>query len=114
MISPDVAVLEARMVEEKMKHGIDGFEWLVHNNTVDPNFYTSQMEAIKLLCKMYKKDIAQVIKDALTMDEHEYYKAHEMCWHMSMFTFIDHFTLLKNQNYNLYFKFLQSIFGGVK
>jgi hypothetical protein len=100
---------ENEIIKEKLLQGIDGLEWLVLNTNVDETKASSFNSFVKC-CKALGKDIEDIFKDALTMDNETFYEKHEINWWIAVDDGLTYLTLLKEKDYDKYFTYLQSIY----
>lgn len=101
--------LSNQILIEKLSMGIDGIEWLVMQTNPTELKKESLEQWLKFI-KMYKHhDANSVMKDALIMKDHKFYRKYKFNWWISVDDTITYLTLLKERNYDEYFDFIKSL-----
>jgi hypothetical protein len=102
---------ENEIIEDKLKHGINGLEWLIMQVILDEDAKESLAKCLKLLPKV-AKDPLQVFGDAVRSDPDTFYDKHELNWWIMLDEALTYFALLKERDYDTYFDVLQEIYKG--
>lgn len=101
--------LENQIMLEKLSIGIDGIEWLVLQVVVNELKQESLDQWIRFLKMFNHTDTDAVMKDALTMKERRFYRKYKFNWWISVDETLTYLSLLKQRDYDHYFKFIQSL-----
>ncbi|MBJ8109566.1 hypothetical protein JDS99_07890 [Bacillus cereus group sp. N6] len=106
-------LMEQEIIEEKLKQGVNGFEWLVLQVVVDQERKESleAWERLQILAAKKKVNSLTLFSDAIRMDAEAFYKTYELNWWMAFKEALTYFSLMKLRNYNAYSDVIKSIFS---
>ncbi|MCU5222030.1 hypothetical protein [Bacillus tropicus] len=106
-------LMEQEIIEEKLKQGINGFEWLVLQVVVDQERKESleTWERLQILAAKKKVNSLTLFSDAICMDAEAFYKIYELNWWMAFKEALTYFSLMRLRNYNAYSDVIKSIFS---
>ncbi|WP_144489710.1 hypothetical protein [Bacillus thuringiensis] len=108
-------LLEQEIIEEKLKQGINGLEWLVLQVVVDEERAESLIswERLQSLAAKKKVNSLTLFSDAIRLDEDSFYEIYELNWWMALREALTYFSLMRTQKYDMYFEVMKNLFTDV-
>lgn len=108
-------LLEQEIIEEKLKQGINGLEWLVLQVVVDEERAESLIswERLQSLAAKKKVNSLTLFSDAIRLDAESFYEIYELNWWMALREALTYFSLMRTQRYDMYFEVTKNIFTDV-
>lgn len=108
-------LLEQEIIEEKLKQGINGLEWLVLQVVVDEDRAESLIswERLQSLAAKKKVNSLMLFSDAIRLDEESFYEIYELNWWMALREALTYFSLMRTQKYDMYFEVMKNLFTDV-
>ncbi|WP_242317043.1 hypothetical protein [Bacillus cereus group sp. BfR-BA-01489] len=108
-------LLEQEIIEEKLKQGINGLEWLVLQVVVDEERAESLIswERLQSLAAKKKVNSLTLFSDAIRLDEDSFYEIYELNWWMALREALTYFSLMRMQRYDMYFEVMKNLFTDV-
>lgn len=103
-----VFAMENQILLDKLRQGVNGIEWLVHQVNVDSYTQDSIDQWLKCL-QVCGYDPFPVMRDALLMGEDEFYLKYKLNWWIGVGDTLSILRLLREKEYETYFKFLQDL-----
>lgn len=101
--------MENQILKDKLREGVNGVEWLVLQTMVTDDKKRSLEQWIFFL-EMYKfTDIEAVMRDAILLKPKKFYKKYKCNWWISIDETLTYLSMLRKENYNRYFEFIQSL-----
>lgn len=101
---------ENEIIEEKLKAGINGLEWLVLYTLVDEIRCESLIQWVELVVRFCGKEPLELFVDAVQLDSDTFYDRHELNWYITVDGALTYLSLLRELDYNCYFNVLQTIY----
>lgn len=101
--------LENEMYMDKVKEGVNGVEWLVLQTDPDELMMESLDSFIRLMTGVYKFDIHELFKEAMTMNHSDFYKKNNLNWWSTVSEALTYLSLLRRSNYDMYSDFIKSV-----
>lgn len=108
-------LLEQEIIEEKLKQGINGLEWLVLQVVVDEERAESLIswERLQSLAAKKKVNSLTLFSDAIHLDAESFYEIYELNWWMALREALTYFSLMRTQRYDMYFEVMKNMFTDV-
>ncbi|HDR7285474.1 hypothetical protein ACTFSJ_04355 [Bacillus cereus group sp. MYBK12-2] len=108
-------LLEQEIIEEKLKQGINGLEWLVLQVVVDEERAESLIswERLQSLAAKKKVNSLTLFSDAIRLDAESFYEIYELNWWMALREALTYFSLMRMQRYDMYFEVMKNLFTDV-
>ncbi|MCU5610680.1 hypothetical protein OCF60_19680 [Bacillus paranthracis] len=108
-------LLEQEIIEEKLKQGINGVEWLVLQVVVDEERAESLIswERLQSLAAKKKVNSLTLFSDAIRLDAESFYEIYELNWWMALREALTYFSLMRMQRYDMYFEVMKNLFTDV-
>ncbi|CUB54270.1 hypothetical protein BN2127_JRS10_02677 [Bacillus subtilis] len=108
-------LLEQEIIEEKLKQGINGLEWLVLQVVVDEERAESLIswERLQSIAAKKKVNSLTLFSDAIRLDEDSFYEIYELNWWMALREALTYFSLMRMQRYDMYFEVMKNMFTNV-
>lgn len=108
-------LLEQEIIEEKLKQGINGLEWLVLQVVVDEERAESLIswERLQSLAAKKKVNSLTLFSDAIRLDVESFYEIYELNWWMALREALTYFSLMRMQRYDMYFEVMKNLFTDV-
>ncbi|MDN4875999.1 hypothetical protein QYM23_24585 [Bacillus cereus] len=108
-------LLEQEIIEEKLRQGINGLEWLVLQVVVDEERVESLMswERLQSLAAKKKVNSLMLFSDAIRLDAESFYEIYELNWWMALREALTYFSLMRTQRYDMYFGVMKNMFTDV-
>lgn len=108
-------LLEQEIIEEKLRQGINGLEWLVLQVVVDEERVESLMswERLQSLAAKKKVNSLMLFSDAIRLDAESFYEIYELNWWMALREALTYFSLMRTQRYDMYFGVMKNMFTNV-
>lgn len=103
---------EFEIQKDMLERGIDGLEWLIINTVVDDDSKKNLDDWIRL-APMLAKDTTnpiEILIDSVKVHEDKFYDKHGINWWITFDEALTYFALLKERDYNSYFKLLSKIY----
>ncbi|MBG9788514.1 hypothetical protein E1B06_14835 [Brevibacillus laterosporus] len=100
--------MENQIREEKLKQGVNGLEWLVLH-TIPTETDRRTLANWFEMAHDWKLNSDSIMKDAIVMDSTKFYEKYELNWWITISETITYLNLLKQRDYNNYFKFIMDI-----
>ena len=102
---------ENEIIEDKLKAGINGLEWLVLNTLVDER----RSESLKnwtesAVVRLSGKEPLELFIDAVHLDPLTFYDRYKLNWHVTFDEALTYLALLRERDYDRYFNVLQMIY----
>ncbi|WP_440118513.1 hypothetical protein [Paenibacillus sp. QZ-Y1] len=101
--------LKRQIINDKLEAGINGVEWLVLNLNPKPWKYECLNDWIEEEREHGKYHYEDVFIDSLLMKSDEFYSKHRYNWWMTVDMTLLHLFIMKANNYDKYFDFLQKV-----
>jgi hypothetical protein len=100
------------IIKDKLAKGVMGLEWLVMHVVVDDDRKESLEQWMRLAPSIAKgtQDPLDLFKSAVLLDHEAFYEKHELNWWIAIDEALSYFALLKDRDYNTYFKLLNVIY----
>lgn len=104
---------ENEIIEDKLKQGINGLEWLVMQVKLDDECKESleQWLGVAPLIAKEKRDPLELLMDSLFLDHESYYEKYELNWWIAIDEALTYLAVLKERNYESYFEVTQVIYS---
>lgn len=103
--------IEQMIINDKLKQGIDGIEWLVLQTHVTDSERDSLSRWLDHITGFERLDVMVVMQDALIMDSDRFYAKYELNWWLSVDCTISNLCLIRQSDYEKYFSFLMTLKG---
>ncbi len=103
--------MEQMIINDKLKQGIDGIEWLVLQTDVNESMQYSLNRWLHHVTRFERLDVMVVMKDTLTMDSDSFYTKYCLNWWISIEETLTHLCLMRQSDYEKYFSFLMTLKG---
>ncbi|MFB7142041.1 hypothetical protein ACFCYN_20505 [Gottfriedia sp. NPDC056225] len=109
---------ESGIIQDKLKQGIDGLDWLVMQILVDDVKKESLEQWLKLAPKISKgtKDTNLLMMNAIRLNYDSFYEMHELNWWIVFDETLTYLSLLRERNYYEYLDFINEVYaenGGI-
>lgn len=101
--------MEWQIIEDKLKQGVNGVEWLVLNIQPKESRQRGLEDWFETLRAFGHLDPDAVMREALAMDADSFYKKYEINWWMAVSNTLTFLHFLKQRNYDSYFVFLEAM-----
>ncbi|UYX50066.1 hypothetical protein M3Y14_15885 [Bacillus thuringiensis] len=105
-------LMEQEIIEEKLKQGINGFEWLILQVVVDEKRVESlaTWERLRPLTSKKKVSSLTLFSDVIYLNAETFYNIYELNWWMAFKEALTYFSLMKTQRYDMYSRVIKNIF----
>jgi hypothetical protein len=100
--------LENQIIDEKLKQGVNGLEWLVLQTQITETKMRMLSNWIEFVSKD-GYDVEAIMKDAITMDVDSFYSKYELNWWIAIDETLSYLSLLRQQDYDRYLNFICDI-----
>lgn len=104
-----IYALERQIRDEKLAQGINGLEWLVIQTLPTERKKESLKQALELYAVM-RLNFKELLKDVFVMEADTFYEKYETNWYICVDESLTYLSLLRERNYNEYFRLVQSIY----
>lgn len=104
-----IYALENQIREDKLKQGINGVEWLVLNYVPKEHRIVGLEDWKESMREDGFLDLDKIMMDAILMNHEKFYSKYRCNWWMAISFTLTHLVLLKNRDYDQYFKFISKI-----
>ena len=102
---------EQQIIEDKLRLGVNGLEWLVLTNQFNQERFVNRLESLEIRAQIAKADILEIMKYVVNHSVDEFYLKYQLNYWTIAETTIDFMTQLKNRNYNDYLYKLEYFYG---
>ncbi|UED70730.1 hypothetical protein [Brevibacillus sp. HD3.3A] len=106
-----VHAMKWMIINDKLKQGINGIEWLVLQTHVTESMQDGLNRWLDHVINFERFEVDTVMRDVLKMDADAFYAKYELNWWMSLDCTIRNLNLIRQSDYEKYFSFLMTLKG---
>lgn len=101
--------MEWQIIEDKLKQGVNGIEWLVLNIQPKESRQSRLGDWFETLQAFGCYDTDSVMRDALVMGADSFYEKHKINWWIAVSNTLTYLHAMKQHSYDRYFAFLEAM-----